>query len=344
MKFRLKDREIKFISASVRRTLNTGADEFNFVVEWRPGVDKEFDQLIKPRSLSDVEISIRGEKLISGYKYTTSPIFTTGGNSVQLGGYSKTYPLIMSNPKVQKEFLNSSLRDIAKEYCDVIGILIKSQNVDTEIDEKFENVKINAQTQIFTFLQDLARQRGVLTSSDENGNLLFLKPNIKQQTIGSIIEGEGAKIPKTDRLNATFDDTKIFQTYLAINDSPFSFLLKDPGGIIKDTRIKVPSFKTVTMNSLIEGAAQRAVEFTKNQIIAQSLSIPLEVNGWNAPNGQLWREGKLVSLVSPTLFVENGYTFLIVSVEYNSDSRGETAILELSPPQLFTGEEIEEPW
>jgi len=344
MKFKIGNIEPKLLSASLLRTINTGTDEFNCVIEWRPGVDKKFDELIKPRSLADITVSIGNERLFTGYKYLIEPNLTTGGNNIRLGCYSKTYPLIMSNPKTQKEYLNSSLREISKEYCDIFGILTKTKNVDAEADEPFDNVKIGAQSKIFDFLQDLARQRGILTSSDEYGNLLYLRPDTKQKSIGSIIEGAGSNIPRTDKYNATFDDTKIYQNYLAVNDSPFSFLLNEPEGVSKDTRIRIPSFKTITMNSLIEGAAQNAVDFARNQTLIQGMSMPVEVNGWYAKKDELWREGKLMSIVSPTLFVPKGYTFLIVSVQFNLDSRGEWTVLNLASPSLFTNDIIEEPW
>jgi len=343
MKLTIGKKTPKLISASVLRTLNTGADEFNCLVEWRPGIDREFDELVKYGSLADVTISIDDERIFTGYKYRTSPGLTTGGNSVQLGGYSKTYPLIMSNPKTQREHLNSSLREISKEYCDIFGISVRSQNVEAELDEKFDDVKISAQSTIFSFLQDLARQRAILTSSDIYGNLLYLRPNINQKPIGSIIEGQGSSIPKTDKYSASFDDTKVFQNYLAVNDSPFAFILSDPEGVSKDTRIRIPSFKTIVMNSLIEGAAQKAVDFARNQALVQAMMMPIEVNSWYSKKNQLYREGELISLVSQTLFIPDGYTFLIVSVEYNLDSRGEWAVLNLAPPSLFTGDEIEIP-
>ena len=204
--------------------------------------------------------------------------------------------------------------------------------------------RIAAQAKIVNFLQDLARQRAVLTSSDKDGNLIFLKANTDQNSVGSIIEGEDGVVPISDTFSARFDDTQVFQTYIAVNDSPFAFLLKEPQGISKDTRIKIPSFKTIVTSSLIEGAGQKAVDFARNQTVAQALSMPFEVNTWNAPNGELWAENTLVSVISPTLFVPNGFTFLIRAVQYNLDGKGETSILSLVPPTLYTGDPIVEPW
>lgn len=344
MEIILGSKELKIDSASILRTMDTGADEWNCVVDWEPGFDPEFDELAKPRSLADATISIREQKLITGNKYTTIPALGSR-SQLGLGGFSKTIGLITSNWKSQKPFANMSLLDISNEFCKVWGIQAISQDVDTEVNEQFvDDQTIPAQSKIFSFLQDLARQRAVLTSSDENGNLLYLKANTNQKSVGSIVDGKDGFVPVTDNFSARFDDTEIFQNYIAVNDSPFAFLLKDPQAISKDLRIKIPSFKTIVTNSLIQGAGQKAVDFARNQTLARSLSMPFQANSWDAPNGELWRENTLVSVESPTLFVPNGFTFLIRAVQYNLDSKGETAILSLVPPSLYTGDPVIEPW
>lgn len=343
MQFLLGGEELTLTTASVLRTMDTGADEANCVVEWTEGKNPDFDALAAPRSLADMVVSIRGQKLITGYKYITDPSLS-GKGQLGLGGFSKTIGLIISNPPVQREFLETNLLDISNEYCKLFGIQAKSDGVDTEVSEKFDDEKIAAQAKIFGFLQDLARQRGILTSSDENGNLLYLKANTGQSSVGSIVEGEDGIIPVTNNFSARFDDREVFQNYIAVNDSPYAYLLKEPQAISKDTRIKVASFKTIVLNSLIKGAGQKSVDFARNQSVAKGLSLPFEVNTWDDPKGNLWRENTLVSVQSPSLFVPGGFTFLIRAVQYNLDSRGETAILSLVPPSLYTDKAIDEPW
>ena len=51
-----------------------------------------------------------------------------------------------------------------------------------------------------------------------------------------------------------------------------------------------------------------------------------------------------MTLESPSLFVPDGFDFLIRSVEYLFSESGVTANLELVPPQVYSGEAITEPW
>ena len=68
------------------------------------------------------------------------------------------------------------------------------------------------------------------------------------------------------------------------------------------------------------------------------------VSSWYGPDGKLWRENTIVTVKSPTMFVPNGFDFLIRSVEYEFTTEGATAKLGLVPPQVFTGDPIDEPW
>ena len=344
MKILLGTKELVLTSASVLRTMDTGADEWNAVVEWTSGRDPEFDKLVKPRTLTESIVSINEKKLITGNLYRRSPTLVENKSALALRGFSKTYRLIKSNPKAQIEFLNQSLLDITRAFSLPFGLFTAVRAPEELVNEIFKKETIPAQSTVFTFLQNLARQRSILTSSDNDGNLFYLQAKLRQKPVGSIIEGEDGTVPITKNFSASFDDSEVFQTYQAVNDSPFAYLLKEPQGITKDDRIKIPSFKTIVTNSLEKGAGQKTVEFARNQTIAKSMSMPFEVNGWYAPNGELWQEDTLVSVVSPTLFTPDGFTYLIRAVQYNLDGRGETAVLSLVPPSLFTGDPVVEPW
>lgn len=345
MEIKLGTRQINIISASVLRTMDTGADEFRVITDWEPGKDPEFDALARPRSYADAEVSIGGTKLITGTKYITTPRLSKRGQMIELTCYSKTMRLIVSNPKSAREFNNLSLADITRKFVPQFGLnTVFLGSVEDQVNDLFESEKIRAQEFIFDFLQNLARQKGVLASSDEDGNLFYLRAITNQDTIGSIIEGPDAFVPDTEDFSANFNDTEIFRIYQAVNNAPFSYLRKDPQGISEDTRIPIPGFKTIITNSLADGAGQIAVDFARNQTIAKSMAIPFQVNSWYSSKNELYRENKLISVVSPTLFVPNGFTFLIRAVQYNLDSTGETATLFLVPPSLYTGESVQEPW
>ena len=353
MKIQLGNRELVLQSASISRSMSDGIGEWNAVIEWEAGKDQELDNLVKKGSFAESVASIGGINLVTGNKYVSIPALSNSRSVMNLRGYSKVYRLIKSNPKEQREFLDQSLLDITGAIVLPFGLFTAVQAPEELANEKFEKETIDAQSTPFEFLQNLARQRSLLTSDDTDGNLFYQQAKINQATVGSIIEGVegarvpvaavGANVPTTENFTARFDDTEIFQNYQALNESPYAYLLKEPPVVVKDSSVKIPSFKTISVNSLIKGAGKKAIQFARNYARAQALQLPFSVNSWYAPNGRLWQENTLVSVTSPTLFVPGGFTFLIRAVQYALSGQGETAVLSLVPPSLLTGGEIEEP-
>jgi prophage tail gpP-like protein len=327
--------------------MDASASEWSCIIpEADPDIDQELYDLIKPRSLADSVASIDGQILCTGNKYITAPTVTNTGSGVMLQGFSKTFRLSVSHPKQQREFLESSLIDIARDFARPFGLSVKfDSNISNEVNEKFADEKIKATEFVYNFIQNLARQRGVLMSDDVFGNIKFLKANTQQKPVGSIVEGQNALSPSAEQFKAVFDDTLIKQNYYTINNSNLAFLLSKPTGVSKNSSIKIPSFRAIQVDSLIEGAGQKAVDFARNFDLASSMKMPVEVNGHHDQNGDLWRENTFVSIVSKSLFIPDGFNFLIRQVEYNEDSEGgKRTRLSLIPPSLYAGGNIVEPW
>lgn len=347
MKIELGSKELNITSASIIRSMDTVGAEWSCVI---PEVDQNLDQelynLIKPRSFASAIASIDGQKLCVGNKYITSPTVTATGSGVELRGFSKTFRLSASHPKEQKEFSNLSLAEIGNALARPFGLVVKfDSSLSAEVNEKFANEKIGAQTPVYSFLQNLARQRGLLMSDDIFGNIQFLRTSATQKPVGSIVEGEDAIFPSAEQFRAVFDDTQIKQNYYSVNNNNLAFLSSKPTGVAKNSGVKIPSFKAIQLDSLVVGAGQKAVDFARNYDLAASIQMPMQVNGWHASDGNLWRENTFVSVVSKSLFIPDGFTFLIRRVQYNLDSQGgRRTILSFIPPELYAGGEIKEPW
>jgi prophage tail gpP-like protein len=271
---------------------------------------------------------------------------TATGAGVELRGFSKTFRLSVSHPKEQREFLESSLDEISNTLARPFGLVVKyDSSLSAELQEKFSDEKIKAQEIVYGFLQNLARQRSVLMSDDVFGNIQYLKTNVGQAPVGSIVEGEDAIFPSAEQFKAVFDDSQIRQNYYSVSNNNLSFAASEPVGVAKNTNIKIPSFKAISVDSLVAGAGQKTVDFTRNYDLAASIQLPMEVNGWLAPNDALWRENTFVTLTSDSLFMPNGFNLLIRQAQYNLDSQGgEKTILSIIPPSLYAGGDIAEPW
>jgi len=101
---------------------------------------------------------------------------------------------------------------------------------------------------------------------------------------------------------------------------------------------------TFSANDTEEGDIKTAADFKRNKKILEALSIPLPVSTWYAPDGELWRENTIITVVSKTLFLEKGFDFLIRKVEFDYSDQGTTAVLTVVPPSALTRGELIDPW
>ena len=99
------------------------------------------------------------------------------------------------------------------------------------------------------------------------------------------------------------------------------------------------------MDDLDPGNSPITAKWKRSKQLVKTLTIPIPLMGWYAPNGALWAPGQMVTVVSATMHCPDpGFTFLIREVETVMDGGGYTTKLMLIPSQAFTGEDIIEPW
>jgi len=325
--------EIAVQSARVFRSVDNAADGWTAVVA-RDLDDEIQNTKLRPYLYNPAQVYLGQHLAIRGKLYTVIPSVSESGNVLNLEGWTFTADLVDSTIKPPYEEKNVTLQKRAKKLVDKYGLPV---SFELESDEPFKRVTANATETIHSHLGKLASQRGALMTSDAEGNLLFTRANTDGEPVGTLTEGE----TPTAELTARFDGRQRFNAYRAISQTPKKNAVN---AVSKDERVPESRFFTFTASDTTEGNIQQAADWKRSKKLADALSIPVPVTSWYAPNGELWRENTLVTLVSPSLFVPDGFNFLIRSVEYVYGSAGTTAKLELVPPQVYTGGEITEPW
>lgn len=218
---------------------------------------------------------------------------------------------------------------------------IKKSKLVTD-EKKFPRVKAEPTETIWNHLSKLAAQRGLLLSCTPSGDLLLTTANINGKPVGTI---EESLSPLASEFQAKFSGRDRFAMYRAIVKSSST---SRPAGIqtAKDTIVKAPRLLTFNADDNIPGEAKSAAEWRKNKSAADAMSISFPVNGWYAPDGSLWKPNTTVTIISDTIGTgKKGFTFLITRVELKYSSGGNSAVLELKPPTMYSqSAELEEPW
>lgn len=326
------DREIKYISARLIRTMDTAADGCTCQIV-RKYEDTDLENLLNPFSFPSAQVYIGNQLLLSGAVYSIAPNISDQGDLLNIEIWSYTADIIDSTMPAPYEQSNIILKDRADVLLKNIGIKSEFDFID---ESPFDRVTADRTDTIFSHLAELASQRGFLLSSTIEGNLLFTKTK-QSSPVGTLESGQVGTIS----LNAKFDGRKLFNTITAIGESPGNPNKKSS---VINSNIPKSRFFTFKADDTTTGNIETAAKWKRSKILADSLKIPFPCKGFYAPNNTLYRENTRIIIKSKELFLPNGFEFLINRVEYVSENSGLSTILSLVPPTVYTGEEIILPW
>ena len=325
--------EIISTASKVMRTMDTLSDGWTATLPWTPGDNPELDARIAPYAYPPARVYIGGELIISGYLYTVGSAISERGTIKNLHGFSRTADIIDSTMRPPYEESNVTLRQRAEKIVQTHGL---KAVFETDMGGQFDRVTAGELERVGEHLGKLAFQRAVLMSSTPEGNVLFWTANVKAAPVATLQEGQ----PPVLNFSAEFDGRKRFNAYRAISTASFGNI----EGIVKDDRVPRSRIRTFRVSDSLAGEIETAARWERNKTLAGALTIPLPIEGWLDPRGNLWEPNTKVTVISPTIHVPNGFDFLIRSVQFSETARGKNAILNIVPPQVYTKEEIVEPW
>lgn len=339
--------EIGLTDARVIRTMDTAADGWSGTMPWRPGENPELDKALLPYSYARSSVYIGGELQVNGHLYTVRPGLTAGGRVKELIGFSHTIDMVDSHVQPPYERSNVTLEQLAREMMNHRGIrpIFKVPS-----GGPFARVTGHESDTVFSHLSKLATERGILVSCDEQGNMVFHRAVTEGAPVGTIVEGESG----VEVYQAEYDGRKRFNVYRCISAGANNAIpqwgqegvKRAPAPIVEEVDPKVPlsRFLSFRADDTTPGNAETAARWRRNKQFVETMTQDIRVTTWFAPNGKLWSTNTLITLVSPTLSVPNGFTFCIRAVEFSIGNNGRTAVLSLVPPQAYTGKEIGDIW
>jgi prophage tail gpP-like protein len=338
------DLEIPVIAGKALRAADNAAAGWTATIAFNEDDDDLFNALL-PYRYPEAACYLGGKLVCQGRLYTVAPSLKDE-RLCDLEGWSYTVDAVDSThiDSSSNAMKNVTLEQRARHLVEPLGIKIIYDATD---DVPFKRVAIKPTETIFSHLAKLAAQRGVLITSTEKGELKFINASDVWSTLGTSVGTLEEGTPPCVEFEAKFDGRKRFNTYKVINSTPghkHKRHKKDKGKIAVDPMVPVSRQLTVEVHDVEGGEVRNAAEWRRSKQMAETLTINFPVSSWYAPNKKLWKENTIVTVRSATIFCPDGFDFLIRSVEYVFDDKGTRATLGLVPPQVFTGEPIDEPW
>ena len=339
IELKIEDRILPIQSGSVTRTMDTAADGWTAVFAWEPGADSRIDELTRPYSYHRAAVSLDGELAVSGWIYNIIPKFDGQGRSKTLKGYSYTVDAVDSHLRPPYEANNVTLEQRARELLRPMGIGVE---VDPNVDVRgqFDRVTATPTETVFKHLQKLAEQRRALLSSTPPGNMLITKADLLSPVapVGTIEEG----VSFVNEFSADFNGRKRFNVYRAISQGADKTDQKV--GIAKDDLIPLSRFMTFSVNDSLKGEMNQVAAWRRNQETSKALKIPISLDTWYAPNGELWRVNTRIVIKSITLGIPDGFTFLITQVDFGWNPKGKNARVNVLPVSYYSDGDLLDPW
>lgn len=329
------DIELNVLGARIMTSIDNMVFGWSARIPWEMGINRELDELLIPFTYPEASIYIGNDRIVNGFLYKIAPQKTIDGIFMDLTGYSFTADIHDSELKPPFEVSQIELLNRARQLVSPLGIDVLL-DPGTNQGGVFDRVTASAGDTIGKHLMNLATQRGVLLSSNQDGNLLVT--SAKTNIFAGLISED---LPGVETWGSTFDGRKRFNTYRVYGQSPGDNAKE---AISVDNNIPLSRFTSFNATDVIKGGLQRVADWKKTTKIKEALQLSITVKDWFADAGERWKHNTVVNVVSPTLFLPQGFVFLIKSVEYILTEAGRSTKLSLVPPEVFTGEELVDPW
>ncbi|EBL2576998.1 phage tail protein [Salmonella enterica] len=319
---------------SVRRSLEhlAGSFELELMMPGQPVPDGIAPGL-------PLKLQINGVTVITGYLDTVKHKITATSNKISITGRDKTGDLVDCSAVFKGgQWHNRTLEQIAGNLCKPFGIRVIWQVDDATAAKPFATFTLQLSETVGDALTRAARHRGVLVTSNADGDLVFTRAG-NQQT-------DTLELGK-NLLDADFTDDwrNRYSEYLVKGhggggghqgDAKAAALLAAPKGATDDKVVTRYRPKVILADHKItaDGARQRAIR-EERRAIAKSERFIASVAGWFRESGALWDVNLLTRVIAPRVNVDKR-DLLICQVEFTLNSKeGEVTRLTLAPRDGF---------
>lgn len=314
-------------ASRISRNIDTIADGFSFELPYDPD-NSELRNLTRPYSYTKADLFIGGELFIAGQCVKWAPgaqrdstkktidVRTIAGHTIECMASKKAL-----------EYNNQSLADISTDMLSAYGLTPLFFDGDSD---DFTKVTKEITETDFSFLTKLAQQKGFMITSSDDGGMAFLRAAVNGKPIARLVEGESYM----ENITAVYDGTRRFSSFMAVSESPGvsgnSYTLDDPS---------IPIYRPFAFSAddLEGGNLETAVQWKRSRSLADSTTLKAIITGWRNPDGQLWRENMVVSVLAPSVDIHTETNYIVKGIDLTKDEQaGDVITLSLILPQAYT--------
>ncbi len=322
-------------SAKIKTGVSCKCGEFELQVSelW---AEQRTRREIRPGAKS--QLLIDNTPIITGYVDDSEPNYSADDLELAVRGRDAAGDLVdCAAIHGTGQWRNQKLDAIARDICKPFGI---SVSVETDTGAPFRSWQIESGERAADCLERIARHRGVLIASDNNGGIRIMRPST--QRIGTpLVLGQNIK-----RASGTNSVRDRFSEYIVLGQSELSDT-EEPGvstslkASVKDPAITRYRPSIALSDAALDAAALKDLAtWLRNVAAGRSLQATYTVVGWEHADG-LWIADRMVSVVDPFLRIERD--LYISDVEYSLSNDEALAQITVTLPEAFSLLALPEP-
>jgi len=276
-------------------------------------------------------VILGGQLGVTGYITERQVGYDAKNHQIQLQGKGLSHwPYKSSVIHDTFNFDNKTFEQIAREVLAPHNIAVEIKGV---LDSKpFEKMQCPPGTTIWDFLEQIARPKGIIVSSNKEGAIVLIGEH-SDPLVDNLIEGVNIL-----KCQYVISDQNVFKKYIVFASKPAG-KDEDRGGQSNQVRaeadgtaVKKSDLLTPGEQPMDEAEAKKRAEFEKQWHEGPKYDLTIVVQGWLRGNtSALWQIGDNVRVKSPMCPLDN--VFKIQTATFTQDrNSGTLTTLDLKPP------------
>jgi prophage tail gpP-like protein len=316
-------------------------DTFSFSAPYDPSI-KELRDVITPFAFNSCEVYYNDALVFKGTLLTPDPELSDTSSEITLQGYpicGVVNDCMVPPTKYPLQCYGITMKGIADAACEPYSIPVI---FDGEVGPEFTEVSIEPTDKILDFLSRLAKQRNLLITNNEKGQLVFFNPN-PGKTAVFFVEGRSPLIsikPKFKAQDFYSHITGFGKTDAEYPSMSYTFENKYliNKGIIRHHSLTIEDSETIS-------DLENSVKAHAGRMFADCVSFELLCENHVNENNEVFYKGMSVCIFAPSAMIAKETTFIARDVKLSRTVEGKTATLNLVLPGSYTGEIPEAlPW
>ena len=318
-----------FTQVSVSRRINALAATFNirFPSKWIKNNRDEFDFVVGKQARVYLSHGGRSDQvLLNGFVEKVNTGVDDTSHQIEVSGRDNTADLIDCSPNNLPEFNNRTLFQIMQDVCRPFNIPVAGENVDKDF--VFPRAKLNPGKTVFAFLNDLAKQRGLLLCNIPRvgGGIVLCRPGDRRYNKAKIDANNVLRMTVNQNASQIFSEYNALTQSVPTPDNPDAST--DSEGTVKDNtvgRYRPMTFIVEKTSNVTQALTRAKWEATRR--VASLLRISCDVIGWINDDQDIWRENMIVNVDYPSIGIKGNYLIESVTYAFGANDAQKTSLV-----------------